>query len=218
MQAVDVFIDPICPWAWVTSQWLREVAPRRDLRLCWRSYCLEIRDEGLLPPTMPQELRRVAPELRSASHRVLRVFEALRAGQGEDAVDSLFSEWGRRVFVGFQPTAPVDGVLAECLHACGLDPGLSEEGDDPTWDVAIGRSMEDAYQIGGPKTQTPVVALAGDPPRGFKGPVMASAPSGEAALRLWDAFVTLAEEADLFELARPRQIPLGAPPSEASTR
>lgn len=207
MQVVDVFTDPSCPWAWSTSRWLKEVAPSRDLTLRWRSYSLEIRDEGELPPTMPDEVRRVAPALRRASHRLLRVFEALRAGEGEDAVDWLYTEWGHRVFLpGSPPTAPAPDLLTDCLRACGLDLDRARAADDPKWDAEIISSMEIAFAIGGPKTQTPVVVLAGDAPKGLKGPVMSPAPTGDAALRLWDAFRVLAEQPGFFELTRPRQV------------
>ena len=43
-----------------------------------------------------------------------------------------------------------------------------------------------------------------DPPHGFKGPVMAPAPTGEAALRLWDAIQVLSQEPGFFEITRPR--------------
>ncbi len=120
MQVVEVFTDPSCPWAWITSRWLKEVAPERDLMLRWRSFCLEIRDEGELPPTMPEEVRRVAPELRASSHRVLRVFEAMRADGDKEAIDALYTEWGRRLFTsGFPTSRPAPGLLGECLVACG---------------------------------------------------------------------------------------------------
>src|SRR5580700_8657386 len=54
MTNVEVFIDPSCPWAWVTSRWLREVAPARDLTVYWRSYCLEIRDDYGVSPAVPE--------------------------------------------------------------------------------------------------------------------------------------------------------------------
>jgi hypothetical protein len=44
-------------------------------------------------------------------------------------------------------------------------------------------------------------------PYGFKGPVMAPAPQGDAALRLWDAITVIAQEPGFFEITRPRSNP-----------
>ena len=83
MTDVEVFIDPSCPWAWVTSRWLVEVAPQRDLAVTWRSYCLEIRDDYGVAPTVPEEYRQQALDGHAVSHRMLRIFEAARAEGGE---------------------------------------------------------------------------------------------------------------------------------------
>jgi hypothetical protein len=44
-------------------------------------------------------------------------------------------------------------------------------------------------------------------PYGFTGPVMAPAPQGDAALRLWDAIDVIAQEPGFFEITRPRSNP-----------
>src|SRR3979490_162627 len=93
-----MYVDPSCPWAWVTGRWLKEVAPERDLAVTWPSYCLEIRDDYGVAPTVPESLRQAAMEAHSVSHRMLRIFEAARAVAGEDAVDALYKEWGSRFF------------------------------------------------------------------------------------------------------------------------
>jgi hypothetical protein len=64
--------------------------------------------------------------------------------------------------------------------------------------------MEVAYAFGGPKTQTPTIVVRAEPPHGFKGPVMAPAPTGPAALELWDAIQVLAAYQGFFEITRPR--------------
>ena len=61
-----------------------------------------------------------------------------------------------------------------------------------------------AYAFGGPKTQTPTIVVRADPPHGFKGPVMAPAPTGPEAVRLWDAITVLSEHDGFFEFTRPR--------------
>jgi 2-hydroxychromene-2-carboxylate isomerase len=204
MTAVEFFVDPSCPWAWVTSRWVKEVAPRRDLAVTWRSHCLEIRDDYGVAPTVPEHFREAALVGHALSHRMLRIFEATRASVGEAAVDALYTAWGQKFF-GDGPRD--DGLLVDCLAMCGLDPELIDAADDEKWDTPIVESMDVAYAFGGPKTQTPTIVVRTDPPHGFKGPVMAPAPTGDAALRLWDAIQVLSEEPGFFEITRPRSKP-----------
>ncbi|MCU1428249.1 MAG: disulfide bond formation protein DsbA [Actinomycetia bacterium] len=201
MTGVEVFVDPSCPWAWVTSRWINEVAPQRDLAITWRSYCLEIRDDYGVAPTMPEDYRETAIAAHAISHRMLRIFEAVRARSGETAVDALFTEWGRLFFVDGRRD---DAILAECVAACAFDADLVGAADDEKWDAPIVEAMEVAYAFGGPKTQTPTIVVRDDPPHGFKGPVMAPAPTGAAALRLWDAIQVISKEPGFFEITRPR--------------
>ena len=104
MTNVEVFIDPSCPWAWVTSRWLRDVAAQRDLVIFWRSYCLEIRDDYGVAPSVPEEYRQQALDGHAVSHRMLRIFEAARAEEREEVVDRLYTEWGARNFAGTRPS------------------------------------------------------------------------------------------------------------------
>jgi predicted DsbA family dithiol-disulfide isomerase len=202
MTAVEVFVDPSCPWAWITCQWLREVAPARALSLTWRSYCMEIRDDYDVAPTMPPERREGALAAHAVSHRMLRIFEAARSSAGESAVDALFAAWGPLFFVRERPGDAA--LLAKCVAASGLDADLVRAADDETWDTPIVQSMDIAYAFGGAKTQTPTIVVRADPPFGFKGPVMAPAPTGDAAIRLWDAVQVVAQEPGFFEITRPR--------------
>jgi hypothetical protein len=205
MTSVDVYVDPSCPWAWITSRWIKEVAPHRDLSVTWQSYCLEIRDDYGVAPWVPEEFRATAIAAHAVAHRMLRVFEAVRARSGEDDVDALFAAWGRRFF---RPDAPRDdSLLAACLEACDLEPELRSAADDEKWDGPIVESMQVAYRFGGPKTQTPTVVVGEDPPHGFKGPVMAPAPTGDDAVRLWDAVQVLSRSPGFFEITRPRANP-----------
>jgi len=200
---VDVFVDPSCPWSWTTSRWIKEVAAQRDLRVTWRSYSCEIRDEYRPPPAVAERFRERVAYAHAVGHRMLRIFEATRDRSGEDGVDALYAEWGRRYFAGDPGVARHD-PFAEYLQACGLDPELVEAADDEAWDAAIVDSMELAHVFGGRKTQTPTVAVRSDPPHGFRGPLVSPAPTGEAALRLWDAIVVVSAEPGFFELTRPR--------------
>ncbi len=205
MTDVEMYVDPSCPWAWITARWLKEVAPERDLSLSWPSYCLEIRDEYGVAPTVPEHLRDAARRGHALSHRMLRIFEATRAAAGEAAVDDLYSQWGARFFA--PGTERDETLLSACVAACGLDANLLMAADDEKWDAPIVEAMDIAYQFGGHKTQTPTIVVRTDPPHGFKGPVMAPAPTGDSAVRLWDAIQVLSQEPGFFEMTRPRVNP-----------
>ena len=151
---------------------------------------------------MPEDRREAALTGHALSHRMLRILEAARAEAGEAAVDALLTAWGRRFFA--RGATRDDALLAECLGVCGLDAHLIEAAGAEKWDVPIIEAMEVAYQYGGYKTQTPTIVVRTDPPHGFKGPVMAPAPTGERAVRLWDAIQVLSEEPGFFEITRPR--------------
>ncbi|MGH9018342.1 MAG: disulfide bond formation protein DsbA [Acidimicrobiales bacterium] len=202
MTGVEFFVDPSCPWAWITSRWVKEVAPARALDVTWRSYCLAIRDDDDVAPGVPTHMRDIVIEAHALSHRMLRVFEAARAVAGEDAVDRLYTAWGERFFDG--DAVHDDTLLVDCLGAAALDGELVDAADDGSFDAPIVAAMDVAYAFGGPKTQTPTIVVDADPRFGFKGPVMAPAPTGESALRLWDAVTVVGGEPGFFEITRPR--------------
>ena len=207
MSGVSFFVDPSCPWAWVTSRWLVDVAPARDLTITWKSYCIEIRDEYDLAPGFPSEHRALGLAAHELSHRMLRVFEAVRAEAGEPAVGALYTEWGPRYFGTDHSVLVAGGVslIDDCLAACELDPSLADAQHDDKWDAQIIESMQIAYAFAGQKAQTPTIVVESDPPYGFKGPVMCEAPTGEEAVRFWDAIQVIAEHQGFFELMRPRR-------------
>ena len=205
MVGVEFFVDPSCPWAWVTSRWLKAVAPQRDLAVTWRSHCLEIRDDYGVAPTVAEERRERVIAAHAVGHRMLRIFEAARASVGEEAVDALYTAWGPRFFT--RDRSEDDALLRACVAACDLDAALLDAADDEKWDAPIVESMEVAYEFGGPKTQTPTIVVRTDPPHGFKGPVMASVPAADACVRFWDALMVISEEPGFFEITRPRSTP-----------
>ena len=207
---VSIYIDPSCPWTWITAAWLREVAPQRGLMLRWRSLSLMQRDGTELPPTVPEEIRALASAARIQSHRLLRVFEALRAQSREDDIGGLYQRWGERLFGAPARSGPpgprAPELVAELAAAAGLPDEFAAAADDQSWDGVLSASLDAASKACGPHPLTPAIVLD-ESLTGLCGPVFSPAPTGEAALRAWDAVRVLLAEPGFFELGRARTGP-----------
>jgi hypothetical protein len=205
---VDCFVDPICPWTWITSRWLLEVAMERSLEVRWRSFSPVVRDGGVsLSPQIPAELREVALAGRRLVGQVLQVFEAIRAERGEAAVGRLYSEFGRRLHSPGRPPMLPPNLLPDALQAAGLDLELEAVADHPVWQAAVKASTEEAMALVGSDAMSPVMVLAGSRPIGISGPMLSWVPTGDAAVRIWDAMWALAEEPAFGEARRARELP-----------
>jgi hypothetical protein len=114
--SISVFVDPACPWAWLTSRWITEVAPKRELTIRWRSFSPEVRDGGVrLASAIPEHLRQVALERRRIGAVALQVFEWLRNQVGEQAVGRFYTQLGYRLN---NPDRPGQ-VARRCLGSSG---------------------------------------------------------------------------------------------------
>jgi len=202
---VSIYIDPGCPWTWLAAGWLREVAPQRGLLLRWRSLSLVQRDGAELPPSVPEHIRALASE-----GRIQRVFEALRAQSREDDIGGLYQLWGERLFGGpartGPPEPPAAELVAELAAAVGLPVEFAAAANDEAWGRALSDSLDVASKACGPHPPSPTIVLD-ESPTGLSGPVFSPAPTGEAALRAWDAVGVLLAELGFFELRRARTGP-----------
>ncbi len=195
--AVDVefFFDPVCTWSWVASRWLVEVAPLRGLRVRWRSFSklIGMGTEGLRDSDLTS---------RTASHRALRVIEAVRVDHPE-AVCRLYEAMTAAAMEEHAQLRPLFSHLPATLEAAGLDCRYAEAAYDERWDDVIRESMADVYAVVGEGACTPVTVLWLDRPVGFQGPLVSPAPTGGEALELWDSFLRLASVPGVFEISRP---------------
>ena len=192
---IDFFVDPACLWTWLTSRWLVEVAPQRNLDIQWRTYSL------LLDGTQGLEDWKVA--IRTASHRATRVMQALRRDDPA-AVPRFYEALLPRTFAAVNAGGPPFAELEGALVAAGLAPSYAVAADDAAFDEPIRQSMAEAFAAAGGPVGTPTIVLHQDPPVGFLGPVLAAPPTGTDALASWDAVVALAAVPGVLELSRPR--------------
>lgn len=186
---VDIWVDPICPFCWMTSRWLVSVASDRDLDIRWRPISL-LRKNGLGPGDAYYDHA-------SATHRMLRVI----VGAGDAAAGDLYAAFGRHIHHEGATEVDIAGVLAEL----GLDAALAAAADDESFDAAIAASMDEALALVGDDVGTPIIAIDGPDGRvGLFGPVITRMGTHEECLRLWDGFVAMATAPGFFELKRTR--------------
>ena len=190
---IDFYFDPVCPWCWITYRWLSEVAPHRPVDIRWRTFSLYIKNQGL---DLPDDYWIGAGWGRSA----LRVAEAGRASEGERFVGDLYRELGAR----YHHDGERYPDLAAALAAIGRSPDLAAAAGDTRWDAAIEESMSEVLDLLGDDIGVPSIIFDGR--YGYFGPVISPAPTGDAALALFDSFAALAAQPGIWELKRARTV------------
>lgn len=190
---VDFWFDPTCPWAWMASRWVLEVAEHRPLEPRWHVMSLAVLNEGR--DDVPERYRR---GLATALEAV-RVCVAAEQKYGSEVLGRLYTELGTR----FHPQrAPRERSTYEsALAAAGLDPALAGAARSDEFDEALRASHKDGMDLVGTDVGTPVIAVGG---AAFFGPVVSPAPRGEAAVKLWDGVLAVAETDGFFEIKRTR--------------
>jgi 2-hydroxychromene-2-carboxylate isomerase len=190
--AVEFWFDPICPWAWMTSRWMGDVAAQRGLAVTWKVMSLAYLNDGReLPPTYA--------EMMTRAWGPVRVVTAARERHGREVVKPLYDAIGTRLHPGGREDW--DEVVAEALAEVGLPAELAAAASSEQWDDALRAEHHDGMDRVGEEVGTPVIAV-GDV--AFFGPVVTPAPTGEEALRLWDGVVAVASVPGFFELKRTR--------------
>jgi len=190
---VTFFFDPICPFTWRTSRWLRGVTGVRGHTIGWRLMSLKVLNEGKEIP----EQYRVRMDF---STRVLRVFSTVLRDHGPDALDRVYTEFGNRLHYGDSPAE--DATLVEALAAAELPAELIAAADDGSVDAAVRITHDEGQARVGQESGSPIVAI-GDGP-GFFGPVVVPPPEGEAAEKLYDVVRLASAVPEFSELKRAR--------------
>ncbi len=192
----DFWFDPMCPWAWMTSRWITEVERVRDVTVRWHVMSLAVLNED---KDIPEDYRAMLAD----GWGPVRVIVAAAREHGDDVVKPLYDAIGTR----FHPGGRSDRreVVAEALAEVGLPAALLERYDNAADDIdaALRASHAEGIALVGEDVGTPVVAFEG---RAFFGPVLSPAPKGEAAGRLWDGALLLAEFDGFYELKRTRTV------------
>jgi hypothetical protein len=200
------YFDPVCPFAWLTSKWVRIVASQRDYRVDWRFISLRILNAHI------DYASHFPPEYEAghtAGLRLLRVAARVRAERGRDAVGPLYEGFGTRIFDTSRDVDPLSAsgqgsqdMLEPLLRDAGLPTRLADALDDQTLDDEIRAETEEALALTGRDVGTPIIHF--QPPGGTAlfGPVISRLPSADEAGELWDHVIALAAFPGFAEIKR----------------
>ncbi len=199
---VRFWFDPVCPFAWMTSKWVRTVQAQRDYDVEWRFISLRLLNSHIdYDAHFPPEYE----DGHTAGLRMLRVCSRVREEHGAEVVARLYPALSSRVFDvphgGYVPT-DLDGLVSQALTEVGLPTSLVEALDDEARDGEIQEETDEALALTGKDVGTPILHIA--PPEGaaFFGPVISRLPSDEQAGELWDHVIGLATFPGFSELKR----------------
>lgn len=191
---LDLYVDPACPWAWLTSRWLAEVERVRPVRVRTRLFCLAEINRGA-------EANDRLHQSHSASERALRVLAQAGLEHGDAATSALYTAIGEAYQERGEPLGDT-ATLERAAHKTGLDPGMVGGAlDDPRTLDELLRSHRQAVELGAFGVPTLVM---GSHPVMFGPIVDRRLDPGEAA-ELWDHTLWLIQNHGFFELKRARQ-------------
>jgi 2-hydroxychromene-2-carboxylate isomerase len=194
---VTMYFDPSCPWAWITSRWLLEVATVRPVDIEFRVMSLGVLNED---KDIPEEYRQLIAETWGP----VRVAIAAEQKYGPQVLGQLYTELGTRIHI--EKAGRGHETLVAALKAAGLDESLAAAAESTEYDERLRESHEAGMRPVGEEVGTPVVHVPGPDGRtiAFFGPVVTPAPKGEAAGRLWDGVLLVAGTDGFFEIKRTR--------------
>ncbi|SRR5581483_4784332 len=193
---LDFYFDPLCPWAWRTALWARQVARKRPLAITWKLFSLAVVNHG----------SDYAAEAHAKGFRLERALIAARRLGGNEAVERLYMALGN-AYHGDRADLGDEAVIRGCLAKAELPEDLYDRAlADPTTETDLLAEHKQAIDERG-AFGVPTLALAGSAMGAF-GPIIQPIPTGAEALALWDHTLWLLQRPYVWELKRERTMKL----------
>ncbi len=192
-KAVDFHFDVMCPYAYQTSIWMRDVRDQLGLDVRWRFFSLE-------------EVNHVEGKKHPWEREWSYGWSMMRVGAKLRRIDpGLLDRWywlaGTALHVqGMKPHRRE--VAEELVTEMGLDPSLVGEAiEDPTTTDEVKAEHDRVLELGG--WGVPTLVFEGD--HALFGPVVIDPPKGDEAVALWRLVTGWIDFPHLYELQRPKR-------------
>ena len=190
---VDFWFDPICPWAWIASRWILEVEQVRPVTPRWHVMSLSVLNSD------KDDISDGYREMLATGWGPVRICIAAEQQFGPEVLGKLYTAFGTRFHL---EKAPRERATYEAaLKEAGLPESLADAAESTDYDEALRASHSDGMDRVGYEVGTPVISVKG---ASVFGPVVSPIPRGEAAAKLWDGVLAIAETDGFFELKRSR--------------
>ena len=92
---INFYFDPVCPFAWMTSKWVRKVQAQRDYTVDWRFISLRLLNAHI-------DYDKHFPPEYEAGHtaglRLLRVAASIRREHGRAPIGPFYTALGTQFF------------------------------------------------------------------------------------------------------------------------
>ncbi|MEY4248117.1 MAG: hypothetical protein RIS69_1664 [Actinomycetota bacterium] len=203
---LEFFFDPMCPWAWITSRWVKEVQELRQYSVTWKPISLKLLNANQTAEWYTAEYKRGHAAGHDALRTACALVDHLGVDEGNAAVDRFYTALGTQAHKNGCRDEFRDNTVAfidGCLASAGFSTTLNQTGHS-TFDDVIAASTSVALERTGKDVGTPILTFhPGQANEGsFFGPVIARIPRGEEALKLWNAVEVVATTPGVAELKR----------------
>lgn len=197
MLAIRFYVDPLCPWCYMTSRWIRRVAELGAATIEWGVFSLEIANSDTGADGIDLDNARGIPALRTAL--------VVRDHAGNEAMGRFYSAVASRTHDACERLAD-PATVRGALTDCALDPTLYDRamGDPQTWRRL--RDEHDELVAATGAFGVPVFRLPSG--RAIFGPVVSHLPADDDALELFRSVTWLTDYPNFAELKREQRLPV----------